>query len=487
VAKKLGKDDYFNGLKTIFSYLGHHRQRIIYLSVLAVLLSLANGFTPLVTGKLFDSVVKQNVVNIFGYNINKVWLFLAGWFVLLLISNIAEQVRAFRSDVLGRKLYTDYILKAYNHLLDLPLAFHKKRKIGAVINSTQTSASALEDISSSVIANLVPQFLSIIVATVVTLFINQWLGLIMIAGVAAYCVILVKTLGPSARLQRQSRKAWMSAWRTAHDSIDNVYAVKQMASENYEQQKNKKNFMSRALENQLKIYQLMNGLRMKQKVIVICTQAVVFFLAILFIEQGQMTIGQLITLNAYSGMLFGPFIILGNHWRSIENGIIALEESEKVLQTATEVYLPQGLITLDRFAGKIEFKNVDFYYEKQKSVLKNISFTVEPGRVVALVGESGVGKSTLIDLLSGYNFAKHGQVLIDGVNVKRLDLKKLRSQIAVVPQEVVLFSDTIETNIKYGNFRASKTALEQAARQAHALNFIEKMPKYYFSPRNRRV
>ncbi|MEK7650498.1 MAG: ABC transporter ATP-binding protein [Patescibacteria group bacterium] len=468
MAKALGKKDYINGLKTIFSYLGHHRQKIIQLSVLAVLLSLANGFAPLVTGKLFDSVVQQD---------NKVWFFLIGWFALLLVSNVADQIRAFRSDTLGRRLYTDYILKAYNYLLDLPLSFHKKRKIGAIINTTQTSAAALEDISSNTISNLIPQFLSILVATIVTFFINYWLGLVMFAGVAAYCVVLIRTLGPSAMLQRKSRKAWQGAWRTAHDSIDNVYSVKQMAAENYEQQKNKKNLVDRALGSQLKIYQLMNGLRLKQKVIIISTQAVVFFLAIIFIQHGGMTIGELITLNAYSGMLFGPFIILGNHWRSIENGMIALEESEKVLQLPTEKYIPENLVKLDKFAGQIEFKNVSFYYEKQKSVLKNINFQVKPGEVVALVGESGVGKSTLIDLLSGYNFARTGQVLIDGVNIKRLDLKKLRSQIAVVPQEVVLFSDTIETNIKYGNFDASRKEVEEAAKLAHALDFINRMPK----------
>ncbi len=110
-------------------------------------------------------------------------------------------------------------------------------------------------------------------------------------------------------------------------------------------------------------------------------------------------------------------------------------------------------------------------------MLKNINFQVNPGEVIALVGESGVGKSTLIDLLSGYNFARTGQVLIDSVNIKRLDLKKLRGQIAVVPQEVVLFSDTIETNIKYGNFDASRKEVEEAAKLAHALDFINRMPK----------
>lgn len=477
MAKALGKKDYINGLKTIFSYLGHHRQKIIQLSVLAVLLSLANGLTPLLTGKLFDSIIKPVTINLLDFGINKVWLFLIFWLGLLLISNIFEQVRSFRSDTLGRQLYTEYLLKMYNHLLELPLMFHKRRKMSVVGMAATRSAQSLEIISRSVIVDLAPQFLSIIVAMVVTFFINVWLGLIMLAGVATYCIMLVNSIGPSVIFQRQSRNAWVKAWQISDDSISNVYSVKQMAAENHEQNRNRKLFMNGALGNQLRLMRLMNDLTVKQKVIVIMTQAIVFFVAVLFIQQGQMTIGELITLNAYSGMLFGPFIILGNQWRTIQNGLISLEDSEEILQTSPEKYVPENLVRLDKFAGQIEFKNVSFYYEKQKSVLKNINFQVKPGEVVALVGESGVGKSTLIDLLSGYNFARTGQVLIDGVNIKRLDLKKLRSQIAVVPQEVVLFSDTIETNIKYGNFGASRKEVEEAAKLAHALDFINRMPK----------
>ena len=468
MAKKLGKADYLNGLKTIWSYLSPYRQTIAYLSVLAVILSLANGLTPLLTGKLFDSIIKQD---------NQIWFFLAGWFVLLMISNIFEQIRAFRSSILGRELYTSYIIRACNHLLELPLTFHKRKKIGAIMNTMDRSAGELDNIFSNVIANLSPQFLSIIVAMIVTLSINLWLGIMMLVGVAIYVILLIKTIGPTAMLQRQSREAWNKAYRISYDGIDNIQSVKQMATEDYHQKKNQQYFFTKALGNQLKIYRLMNDLTIKQKVIVIITQASVFFVSIVFIQQNQMTIGQLITLNAYTGMLFGPFIILGNYWRSLQNGLISLEASEKVLQTPTEVYIPENLVKLEKFAGKIEFKNVSFYYEKQKSVLRNINFTVNPGEVIALVGESGVGKSTLIDLLSGYNFARTGQVLIDSVNIKRLDLKKLRSQIAVVPQEVVLFSDTIETNIKYGNFDASRKEVEEAAKLAHALDFINRMPK----------
>jgi ABC-type multidrug transport system fused ATPase/permease subunit len=130
----------------------------------------------------------------------------------------------------------------------------------------------------------------------------------------------------------------------------------------------------------------------------------------------------------------------------------------------------------------VEFKDVHFSYKKKDNdVLKGISFAVEPGEKIALVGESGVGKSTLVDLVSGYYFATNGQVLIDGRNVKNLDLKFLRSKIAVVPQEVVLFHDTIADNIKYGNFGISDRRMKLAADKSHCLEFIENFPKKWKS------
>jgi ABC-type multidrug transport system fused ATPase/permease subunit len=141
----------------------------------------------------------------------------------------------------------------------------------------------------------------------------------------------------------------------------------------------------------------------------------------------------------------------------------------------TEPYEKKGSVKLD-IKGDIELKNVNFQYESGKQVLENISFKAKAGNVIALVGESGVGKSTLIDLISGYHFPNKGELLIDNHNIHDVNLKSLRQQIAVVPQEVVLFNDTILMNIKYGNFNVTDEQVKDVAKKAHALDFIEKFP-----------
>jgi ABC-type multidrug transport system fused ATPase/permease subunit len=188
-----------------------------------------------------------------------------------------------------------------------------------------------------------------------------------------------------------------------------------------------------------------------------------------------MTIGELLAFNSYAAMIFGPFVTIARQWQTIQNGIVNIQETEKILQIDPENYHPKDAVTLD-LQGNIEFKNVNFYYEKEKPVLQDISFSVKAGQVIALVGESGVGKSTLIDLISAYNFPIDGTILIDGHEIQKINLKQLRSQIAVVPQEVVLFNDTIKINIKYGNFSATDDEMISASKKAHALDFIEKFP-----------
>jgi len=179
-------------------------------------------------------------------------------------------------------------------------------------------------------------------------------------------------------------------------------------------------------------------------------------------------------------MVFGPFVQLGYNWQTIQNGIIAIERAEKLMDTKPEDYAPKGAVALKGIRGDIEFRKVYFAYKKgETNVLNSIDLKINSGEVVALVGESGVGKSTLVELISGYYFPTKGKILIDGEDIQQINLRQLRGGIAVVPQEVVLFNDTIKANMKYGNFKATDADIRKASREAHASDFIEKFPKKY--------
>lgn len=467
MAKKLEARFYAIGLKVVFSYLKEHSQEIYFLIGIGLVLSVANALLPFATGRLLDAIIAKNT----SYT-----LFIL-WFLILGCSYIFDQIKTYRSNVLGRTINSEYTHRGLSYLLKLPISAHKSTKMSVVASTINGSGGEVENIASGIIINLAPQFLSIIFALVISFSINVWLTLIMIGGVSLYLLILIKTIGPSAMLQKDSRDGWRESYKDAVDAVDNVLTVKQMGTEEYQSKKNIKNYMGMALVNNVRLFSYMFKINLSQRVIITLTQALVFLTSIYLIFYNEITVGDLLIFNGYVSMVFGPFVTLASWWRSFQNGLITLEQSEKFLNLKTEQYIPPHTTKINELKGKITFKNVDFYYNKSVPVLKDINFTIQPGEVVALVGKSGEGKSTLINLISGYHFPKKGQVLIDNINIKNIDLQFLRQQIAVVPQEVVLFNNTIEVNVKYGSFNSSKNEVEEAARKAHALEFIEKFPK----------
>ena len=469
------------GIKIIFRYLAEYKKDLIVLSVLGVVSAIANGIVPYLVGRLFDAILSPAPVFAGAPVEMPIWLFfIILWGITQIIANVIDWIVNTRSEWLGAKLHTGYMSSSFSRLLKMPVSFHANRKMGEITNKLNRASNSLQIISGDVIINLAPQFLSLIVAFAITFFINAALAGILIFGVVLYVIILIKTASPLASLQRKMNKAYGKAYGDSYDAVFNVRTVKQSVSETIERKKIFKNFRINASRFYIQMITIWQKLTFYQRLIIMATQLAVFVASIIFIQKGQMTIGELVMFNGYAAMLFAPFAVLGNNWQTIQNGIIALEQGDKILSSPPENYNPVGAPILSDIKGEIVFDNVSFTYQKkQKTVLDGVSFKVSPGEVVALVGESGEGKSTLIDLISGYYFSRKGKVLIDGHNVKNLNLRFLRGKIAVVPQEVVLFNDTIKTNIKYGSFGASDEKVEEAAKKAHCLEFIEKFPKQW--------
>jgi ABC-type multidrug transport system fused ATPase/permease subunit len=316
--------------------------------------------------------------------------------------------------------------------------------------------------------------LSIVIAFVISFYLNTILASLLVVGVVVYILTLVHKIRPLAQYQKEYHDVLGYIWGESYDVVGNALAVKQATAEEYEKDRLSTKMKS-AVPLWMKLTSVWATLTLYQKLIILVTQVVIFILSAVYIQKGLMTIGELIAFNAYAAMVFGPFITIGRNWQTIQNGVVGIQETEKILSMEPEPYEKHGSKAIE-IKGDITLEHVDFTYEEGKQVLQGISVSVKAGSVVALVGESGVGKSTLIDLISGYHFASKGTVKIDGHDIKDLNLRKLRQQIAVVPQEVVLFNDTIQMNIKYGNFTATHEEVRAAARKAHALDFIEKFP-----------
>jgi len=477
----LKKANITKGFKIIFRYLAKYKKDLIALTVLGVVSALANGIVPYIAGRLFDAILKPSQI----FPGTKIEMplflfFLIIWGLVRLIGDIVDWRNNLKSEKLSNIIHADYISNAFGVFLELPLSFHKNHKMGSIADKINRAANWISDIVGNIIIDLAPQFLSLIVALVITFSVKPVLASFLLIGVIIYVAILFKIISPVAELQRRGMQAYNIAYGNAYDAVFNIHAIKQATAERHEQLNVFRNFRLKAVKIWNKITTIWQSINFYQRFVIMLTQIAVFALSIFYIHKGVMTIGELVMFNGYAAMLFGPFVRLGHNWQNIQNGLVALERAEKVLNQPREIYSPAKAPILSDIKGRVVFENVVFkYHRKHGDILGGISFRAEPGEVVALVGESGVGKTTLIDLISGYYFPQKGRVLVDGHNTKNLDLKFLRSKIAVVPQEVVLFNDTIKKNIAYGRFSATEKQIKEAAEKSYASEFIESFPRKY--------
>ena len=473
--QKINKENLYTGFKVLLRYLGQYKRNIFILSIMGILSAIGNGVIPYVAGKFFDSIITPSTIEIFGTIVSLYIVLLVIWSLVQLITYTLDWKINITSEYLSNTIWLDYLSNGFGFLLNLPMSFHKKNKIGEIGNKINVAANALETIAGRIVIDLAPQILSIVIAIGIAFYLKPVLAIILIVGLVTYVLVLISKVKPLAGIQKDYWGQISFLFGDAFDVIGNTLAIKQATAEKYEQ-KRIQDKSKLAVPLWMKMTKVWGTLNLYQRFTILTTQIMIFVLSIVYIQKGIMTIGELLAFNAYASMVFGPFITIARNWQTIQNGIINIQETEKILDTEQEHYEPKDSIDVD-LKGGIEFKNVSFHYDKEKPVLKDISFKVNAGEVVALVGESGVGKSTMIDLISAYHFANEGEVLVDGQNIKRVNLFKLRSGIAVVPQEVVLFNDTIKTNIKYGNFEATDEEITVAAKKAHAIDFIEKFPE----------
>lgn len=473
------KLDYFVGLKIVFGYLKPHKRDVFILLLLSTISSLSAAFLPYAFGRILDTIKSNDFITFGGQNISQAIAIIAAWFLIKMISDLADWRLDVKNEQLGAVLEGEYNVNGFSKLFELPMSFHKTRKVGEIANRISRAAGWLYSIVNVVIINLAPQFFSIFIGLAIVFSIKPIFGAILLPAIIIYSLILIQAAPRLSELQERMHKAYNRAYGDAYDAIANIQPIKQATAEKFERQKIYRVFQLKAVKFYNEYIAIWQSFSQIQKILISFTQLSIFVISYILINQNQLTLGQMVMFVGYGAMVFGPFMALGRNWQTIQNGLVALQRSEKIVSLPSEPYHARGSLILDSIKGDVEYGGVYFNYEGKKQVLVGIDFKVKAGEIIALVGESGVGKTTIIDLLSRFYEPAKGKILIDGHNIKDLDLVFLRKQIVVVPQEVILFNDTIKNNIKYGNFNESDDDVKRAAQMAHADEFIESFPKKY--------
>jgi ABC-type multidrug transport system fused ATPase/permease subunit len=462
----------FSEAKLIWRYLKPYKKRVYLISGIAVSGSAISAVVPYIYGRLTDLVINRN-------NFYLIAGILVFWLILNFAEDWATRNTKSKGRILSQEVGNNLLLEISGHLFNLPLQFHKNEKLGKVISKVERADNRLTMIINQVVFSILPQFLTLILAIIIMATVEWRLTACLFFILIFYAFITFYKTIPIIQSQKKINKAWEMSYGNFHDSVLNVETVKNFTRECFERKKLYNDFQIKALGIFKSHIHLWHSLNFWQQTIFSVGFVLIFGISLFFLNQGVFTVGELLMFVGYIGLVYGPFDRLAVFYRDFREGIAVIESATKLLEEKPEEYFKNGTKILKGIEGKVEFKNVTFGYKKTVPILENINFEVRPGEIAALVGESGVGKSTLVALISRYYLPQKGKILIDDTDVSSIDLRSLRKQIAIVPQEVMLFNDSIKNNIKYGRINASDEEIITAAKIANAHDFIESFPYKY--------
>ena len=367
----------------------------------------------------------------------------------------------------------------FEHIHMLSLRFHLERKTGGLTRVLERGRNAIETIVRMVIMQLVPTVIELSFIVVVLLYQFDWRYVVVILlTVACYMVYTYFATEWRIGIRRHMNDSDTDANVKAIDSLLNYETVKYFVAEEREARRYDRS-MARYEDASVKSYVSLAVLNAGQATIFTVGLAVAMVLCAYGIKEGTHTVGDFIMINAMMIQLYQPLNFMGMVYREIKQAVIDIENLFAILGRKPEIEDKPGAKPLDARRGAIRFENVSFSYEPARQILKGLSFEVPAGRTVAIVGPSGAGKSTISRLLYRFYDVTGGRIEIDGQDIRDVTQVSLRSSIGMVPQDTVLFNDTIRYNIRYGRWEASDAEVEEAARLAQIDRFIRLAPKGY--------
>lgn len=370
-------------------------------------------------------------------------------------------------------------LTAFNHLHSLAMRFHLDRRTGGLSRAIERGTRALQQITGLFAFNIAPTLFEI---TVVCIYLGygyplKYVGVILVA-VVAYIVFTLVFTEWRTRFRRMMVAEESRAMTIGVDSLLNFETVKYFGNEQYESTRYDsalRNYMAAAVKSQTTLGLLNGG----QLVVRVLCQVAILMMAIDDYSRGQLTTGEVVMLNTFMLQLFIPLGFLGSSYRMIRQSLVDMEFMFQLLDVEPEIRDRDHAQALKVRDGEVVFRDVTFSYEAGHPVLRGIDFVIAPGTTTAIVGPSGAGKSTLSRLLYRFYDIDEGAITIDGQGVSEVTQASLREAVGIVPQDTVLFNDTIRYNIRYGNTDASDEEVEAAARLASIHDFIIGLPRGY--------
>ena len=381
--------------------------------------------------------------------------------------------------VVAQHAVRELAIRTFRHLHQLSLRFHLERRTGGLSRVIERGVNGVDTIVRMAVLNSIPTAVELLMISGLVAYYFGWIYVVVVlATVILYVWFTFAASERRIAIRRDMNDSDTEAHSKAVDSLLNYETVKYFGNEELEARRFDAS-IARYVKAAIRTYTSLGVLNTGQAIIFTAGTVICMLLAARDVTRGTLTIGEFVMINSILMQLYVPLNFMGMVYREIKQGLIDIETMFALLHEPAEIVDQPGAKPLRVKKGEIKFENVSFAYDPERPILKNVSFEVPAGKMVAIVGPSGAGKSTISRILFRFYDISRGKVLIDGQNIKDVTQASLRAAIGMVPQDTVLFNDTVEYNIRYGRPDASPAEVREAARLAQIHEFIVTLPQGY--------
>ena len=464
-------------IKSLLPYLLAYKWRVALALSFLIAAKVANLGVPMVMKRLIDAMnvspSDPRALLVVPVGI------IIGYGLLRLSTSLFSELREILFAKVTESSVRTLALQVFRHLHALSLRFHLERQTGGMSRDIERGTRGIQSLISYSLYSILPTLVE--VGLVITYFFvkyDVWFALITFCALVSYIVFTVTVTNWRTHFRRKMNELDSRANQKAIDSLLNFETVKYFGNEDYEARRydeNLKHYRAAAIRSQNSLSVLNFG----QQLIVATALILILYRATQGVAAGHMTLGDLVLVNTLMLQIYIPLNFLGVIYRELKQAVTDMDRMFNLLQTNREVADKPDAPPLTVHAGEVRFAHVDFSYEANRQILFDVDFTIPAGTTTAVVGQSGSGKSTLARLLFRFYDVKSGAIQIDGQDLRDVTQSSVRAAIGIVPQDTVLFNDSIYYNIAYGRPDASREEVIEAARAAQIHHFVESLPDGY--------
>ncbi|MCH5184723.1 MAG: ABC transporter ATP-binding protein [Oscillospiraceae bacterium] len=463
--------------KRIMKYVKPYGKTLALMTFLLMITGIMNIINPQIIKTTIDSFIPSG-------SVKGIAAAAASIFIINLITVFITRHRIVTMNRVGQKIIMALRKDVFVHLQKLPFAYYDSRPHGKILVRVVHYVNSLSDLLSNGIVNIITDIFNVFVIILVMFFINPGLALVSMAPFPLFVVIVVlmKTKLHRSWQDYSAKNSNMTAYIQESISgmkVTQAYSREEINCDTFEE------MLDECRGKWMYSQKIAQAISPMVDIASIAAVLLMILYGIHNFENG-ITIGMITQYSMYVLMFWSPVVNLANQYNSITNASAYLERVFELLDEEEIVKNLPGSEEMPHISGKVEFKNVTFGYENNQTVLNNVSFTIEPGETIALVGPTGAGKSTIVNLISRFYNLTSGQILIDGHDISKYTLESLRSQMGVMMQDTFIFSGTIEDNIRYSRLDATEEQIAEAAKTVCADEFIQTMEDKYKTEVNER-